>query len=613
MLVTVNDALCDITGFERTELLGQLPPYPFWPPELQAHLGEFSARATGPSGTRFEVVLMRKDRERFDAEATIRPARGADGREFGHLITVTDVSDQRRAQREQAALAELGRLVAENAEPQEVFDGIAERVVALFGGDSGEIVRLDPEADAPVIVAAHSAGAAPSDETDRDDLGLVATVARTFSPVLGEPPERVITAPVIIAGESWGGLRVTFRNRPIPPDAERILQVFADLAALAVANASARETLARQATTDPVTGLANHRAFHEKLREEIVRARRHDRQLNLVLLDLDHFKQVNDTYGHPAGDRALREVARRLRGQARDSELIARIGGEEFAWLIPEADAQGAYQAAERGRRAVNERPFDGIGRLSISAGVAALTPELDHSGLVHCADRALYWAKDGGRDSTFLYTGDADALLSRHAETLNRVQAISTIKGLARTVDAKHSGTAQHSEQVAILAERLALRAGWRADRASRLREAAFLHDIGKIAARDDLLLKPGPLTNSEYAEIKHHADLSARIAATVLDIEQTSWIRGHHERWDGAGYPDGLAGEEIPDGAQILALADAYEAMTSERVYRVALGSSEALDECRTQSGRQFAPGAVSALLDSDRFGERLTSDGT
>jgi len=379
------------------------------------------------------------------------------------------------------------------------------------------------------------------------------------------------------------------------------------LAALAIANARLHaRTLGhladaeQRAALDPLTGLDNHRTFHEALRGEVAGALREGRTLALVLMDIDHFKQVNDTYGHQAGDRVLAEVAARLRGVARDGDVVARIGGEEFGWILPGTDAAGALVAAERAREAISAG-METVGMLTASAGVCDLAAARGAGNLFELADGALYWAKAHGRDIAIRYAPDVvtDLSAEQRADRLERVRALAGLRALARAVDAKDHSTRRHSERVAHMAVQLATAAGWPVSRSARLHEAGLLHDVGKIGLPDAVLFKPGGLTSDEYEQVKQHAPLGANIAAEVLDPEQVAWVRHHHERWDGGGYPDGLVGAEAGDGAQILALADAWDVMTSLRSYKSPLAVPAALEECRAQAGRQFAPWAVEALV--------------
>ncbi|HMN99070.1 MAG TPA: diguanylate cyclase [Miltoncostaeaceae bacterium] len=358
-----------------------------------------------------------------------------------------------------------------------------------------------------------------------------------------------------------------------------------------------------RATTDPLTNLPNHREFHERLAAEVERARRHGRDLSVVVLDLDHFKLVNDTYGHPTGDRALIHVADTLRAVVRPGDTLARIGGEEFGWVLPETSALEAWQATERARRLLLASPVPRAGTLDFSAGVCDLehvAPPLGGAELVRLADGALYWAKRNGRGVTFRYSPAVVTALTAEemARSAVREQSLATVRALARTVDARDPHTHEHSERVAALAVAIARDLGWSDPQAALLHEAALVHDIGKIGVPDEVLLKPGPLTPQERALIEAHAAAGARIVAGALTEAQVGWIRWHHERVDGTGYPDGLTEPAIPEGARILAVADAFDAMTAARSYRRQLPADDALDECRASAGTQFWAPAVDAL---------------
>ena len=370
---------------------------------------------------------------------------------------------------------------------------------------------------------------------------------------------------------------------------------------LVAALAQSARVLAGLAATDPLTELPNHRAFHERLQREAADAAASSKPLSLVLLDLDRFKQINDTLGHPVGDEVAREAARRLRACAREGEMVARLGGDEFAWIVP-GDGMDAWQAAERARVAIGSGRVGGTGlRITVSAGVCELAQAASTVELVRLADGALYWAKAHGRDRCVRYSPDVVEELSAddRAVRLEHQQAMNAVLALARAVDAKDPYTMEHSERVADMAVRLALELDWSPERTRLLREAAVLHDVGKIGVPDAVLSTPAPLSEEELAMVREHPVRGAEIVAEALTREQVAWVRGHHERFDGGGYPDGLAGSAVPDGAAILALADAWDAMTSDRPYRAGLGAGRALEICREESGAQFAPEVVAALL--------------
>jgi diguanylate cyclase (GGDEF)-like protein len=364
------------------------------------------------------------------------------------------------------------------------------------------------------------------------------------------------------------------------------------------ADAAREAELVRRADRDGLTGLLNKRSFDARLAEEAERLAARGRPLSLVVLDLDHFKAVNDEHGHPTGDRVLAEAARRITDEARAIDSVGRVGGEEFAWLLPDASAEEALVAAERLRAAIAARPFaDGL-RVTASIGVCDLaaaggTPE----ALVERADQALCWAKAHGRDTALRWSAGA-------ADVVGCARGLTgapddRVAALARIADAAEPGPAAgHGRRVADLSVALAAQLDWSPTRQARLHRAACVHDVGKALVAPELLARRGPLHPVGAAHVRSHPTVGAALARSALDAEQQRWVRHHHERWDGAGYPDGLAGEEIPDGAQILALADAWDAMTSDRPYRAALGADEALAGIERLDGAQFPPGSAALL---------------
>ena len=356
-----------------------------------------------------------------------------------------------------------------------------------------------------------------------------------------------------------------------------------------------------EADTDGLTGLANHRVFQERLRSEFARASRHGRALTLAIIDIDGFEQLNDTYGHEAGDRALQRVASRFATAVRASDTVARLGGDEFAVLLPETTATEGAALIERAHAQIRLDANDsGSIGFSISMGMCDLTYATTADELLRFADGALYWAKAHGRDAVCRYSPELVEDLSREqrSERLLQKQALAGVRALARAIDAKDHSTLLHSERVASLAARLAEALGWAPARVASLREVALIHDVGKIGVPQEVLLKPGPLTPAEYEVVKGHALLGAIISAEVLTGEQTTWLRSHHERWDGGGYPDSLAGDAIPEGARLLTLADCWDVMTSDRTYSHAMSPTEAIAECQRCAGTQFDPMIVAIL---------------
>jgi diguanylate cyclase (GGDEF)-like protein/putative nucleotidyltransferase with HDIG domain len=358
--------------------------------------------------------------------------------------------------------------------------------------------------------------------------------------------------------------------------------------------------LADAARTDSLTGLLNRRGFQELMEIETERALRSSRPLAIIVGDLDHFKHLNDRFGHAAGDLALRRFGEIASGASRRIDAVARIGGEEFALLLPDTEQHAAYLLAERLRRSVKEPGVDGE-LPSVSFGVASFpTHAADAEALMHAADQALYAAKAMGRDRSVIY--NPEVLASVLGGELDRVagnEHLSAVLVLAETLDLRDSGTASHSQTVGRLSALISKALGFDDARVERIRLAGMLHDIGKIGIPDWILHKPGKLDEAEWAEIRKHPEMGARIAASAKLGDISEWILCHHERVDGRGYPGGLPASEIPVEAKILAVADAYQAMTADRVYRPAMPAADAERELRDQAGAQFDAAVVDALL--------------
>jgi diguanylate cyclase (GGDEF)-like protein/putative nucleotidyltransferase with HDIG domain len=360
--------------------------------------------------------------------------------------------------------------------------------------------------------------------------------------------------------------------------------------------------LAESARVDGLTGLLNRRGFEERFAQELARAKRSGERFSVVIGDLDAFKAVNDGFGHQAGDRALEAVGRCLSEGKRVSDEVARIGGEEFAALLPDTDEHGAYLFADRLRARVADacRPLPG--ELTISLGVATF-PQHGHEGdsLVRAADQALYMAKRLGRDRVVVYNVATAQTISAAIREGNRDHEdhLATALRLAEVLDLRDSGTASHSQTVGRYAGMIATELGLPTESAERVRYAGIVHDVGKVGIPDSILCKPGALTSEEETEMRKHPEIGARILAGSNLGDISAWVIAHHERSDGTGYPLGLEADEIPLEAHILAVADAYEAMTNDRVYRSAMSDQDAQAELIRGVGTQFDERVVTAFL--------------
>ena len=353
----------------------------------------------------------------------------------------------------------------------------------------------------------------------------------------------------------------------------------------------------RLALTDPLTGLGNHRHFHERLARELEHALRYGRPLALCLVDVDDFKRINDRFGHPTGDRVLSQVATRLR----QSGEAFRLGGDEFAVLLPGYEESEALTAAESIVDRIATLDFGQMGAITVSAGIAcAPHHSSERDELVQLVDSALYWAKEYGKNRVRIYRPDVIELaeLKRLATAGDRAARLHAAASLARAVDARDVYTGSHSQRVAQLAVRIAARIGLPRDELEFTRLAASLHDLGKLALPEDLLRKPAPLTEPERLVLQRHAEIGFRMLESLGIGPVAESVLHHHERWDGTGYPDRLAGTDIPLGARIIFVADAFDAMTSDRLYRRRRTRGEALAEIVRCAGTQFDPSVVRAL---------------
>ena len=369
------------------------------------------------------------------------------------------------------------------------------------------------------------------------------------------------------------------------------LRLFADQAMSALEAAVRLERMRELAERDPLTSLANRRALEAFL------AGCDADGLALLVCDLDHFKRVNDQLGHDVGDETLVSFARVLESLVRKTDLAVRLGGEEFALVLPGADAAAGLALAEQLQLATRER-FAGLPYgLTVSVGIAAgVRPK----GLLREADRALSVAKRSGRDRAVVHHAETiDTLLAELSVPDGSGDHLGAVLMLAETLDLRDVATAHHSRTVGWYAELTARRLELDPRRIERLRIAGVLHDVGKVGISDAILRKPSQLDPAEWAEMRRHPELGARILANAGLSDVAAWVLAHHERLDGGGYPSGLPKEEIPLEARVLAVVDAYEAMTADRPYRLGVAPEVAAAELARCSGTQFDHDVVAAFL--------------
>jgi diguanylate cyclase (GGDEF)-like protein len=371
--------------------------------------------------------------------------------------------------------------------------------------------------------------------------------------------------------------------------------------------------LERAARTDNLTGLGNHRAFHEDVRREISRRAETGSPFAIVMLDLDGLKQINDTLGHQAGDDGIRAVAQSLRASVRAGDSAYRTGGDEFMVLLPGERAFGGLVFAQRLQAAIVRTRK----AITVSCGVTEAEGLESARSLTRRADLALYEAKRTGRRVVVYSEGISPRPTDRPEDLALRRHHRLLATALAQAVDAKDVGTRNHCETVSALCVLVGQALGLGGERLEQLRLAGLLHDVGKIGIADALLQKPWPLDSDERSAMSGHVQIGQTIVSAAGLPEEAEWILHHHEHFDGTGYPNGLRGAEIPLESRIILVADAFEAMTADRPYRAARRPSEALAELEQHAGGQFDASVVEALrlvLDSgDELSNRRTARST
>jgi diguanylate cyclase (GGDEF)-like protein len=354
----------------------------------------------------------------------------------------------------------------------------------------------------------------------------------------------------------------------------------------------------RLASTDPLTGLGNPRRFHERLQETLDETESSGHPIALCFFDLDNLKLVNDEYGHPTGDRVLVAVASRLRhgGEA------FRLGGDEFAVILTDRSSEEAVEVASAILSRVASIKMDGLPQLTMSCGIAAFPSEgVSRKELPRLADSALYWAKDHGKNRVRVYHPEALSAyaLERLGSNPSLNDRLRAAASLADAVDARDAHAGAHSRRVGDLAALIGKRLDADSEQIDLLRLAGHLHDVGKLAIPEELLRKQDPLSGAELLILQRHPEIGFKMIESLGLGPVAEWVLYHHERWDGRGYPKGLAEEQIPLGARIIFAADAWDSMTSERTYRHGLSVEQALTEVQSRAGSQFDPEVAEALL--------------
>lgn len=370
--------------------------------------------------------------------------------------------------------------------------------------------------------------------------------------------------------------------------------------------------------TDGLTGLFNHRFIQERFDFEFKRVKRYGGFLSCMIIDIDHFKNINDTYGHQIGDFVLRELGSIIKNLSREVDICGRYGGEEFMTLsnVPLDDA---LKYANKLHAAIEKKVFEIKGnsiKVTVSIGLTEFRTDMrTKQQMIDYADQAMYQAKQDGRNliriwkeqseqaETSLDKFSIDELKQRFLNLSKQMRDVymESTEALVRAIDAKDHYTREHSQNVSIYSVAMAQALGMTDEEIQIIRYAALLHDVGKIGISTDVLIKVNALTPEEFEILKKHPIIGVNILKDVKFLEkEIPIIMHHHERYDGNGYPHGLKGREIPVGARILGVADAFDAMTTDRGYKMKMPREKAVDELVRGKGAQFSPEVVDAFIE-------------
>ncbi len=373
------------------------------------------------------------------------------------------------------------------------------------------------------------------------------------------------------------------------------------MGSIAVKNSKLFEKVLMEARTDELTGLLNRKYFYEVLQQEYDRNK--NGSLALIIFNIDDFKLYNQLYGNKEGDIALQNIAKIISASVGSNGYVARYSGKEFGVILPSYDVFMAKNLAEVIRKQImnmNKRESDyALKLLTVSGGICSIPYSASNvKQLIDNADMAIYTVKHSGKNAIMVYSGSEYKLVKKGKEKPERKESIyseyaSTIYALTAAIDTKDHYTFNHSRNVAYYATELAYAYGMNEDCVEIVREAALLHDVGKIGIPEQILNKPGKLTDEEYEIVKGHVESSIGIIRHLPSLDYViPAVIGHHERYDGNGYPRRIAGEDIPIAARILSIADAFDAMISKRPYKEPFTVSAALMIMEDQSGLQFDP---------------------
>ncbi len=596
------------------------------------------------------MVAMNPDREFVFEQRDLDVLVTAAGQASVAVENARLFAEEQRRSRQLAFLNNISRTAISSDDPVLMLSQIAREIQKNFSFDHIGIGLLDYGTKEIEIKAEAGATAHAMGKRIPLGAGILGRVARTGERALVQnslpgnlsgilPDSRAVLCIPITYGEMLlGVLNIENRNEnAFSPQDVLILNTLADWLATALHNAFVFQKLQQQSITDGLTGIKTRRFFWEALSAEWKRASRSGRPFSVVLIDLDKFKEVNDTMGHFEGDLVLARVGRLLEQKSRQSNVVARYGGDEFIVLMPETGAEQAQVLAERLRQWLAGDPTLSEHHITGSFGVASFPMHgFSVEDIIRVADAGMYVSKRSGGNlvstaQEFVEGQDSsrqrqqisayiEGFLQRErsgpeqleeltstlrklcgeGEECNLLLLKESIESLSRAAESRELCTAGHGDLVARYTEVIARGLGLPPEEIADLVYAARVHDVGKIFVPDHILNKPGPLTDDEFLQVKMHAHVGAEIVGTIphSDLMRDA-IEHHHQRFDGSGYPDGLRGEEAPLWSRIIALTDAYANLVTAQSFSAARTPDQALDELVHMSGTRFDGMLVRLLL--------------
>ena len=559
---------------------------------------------------------------------------------------------ERERARRLALLNELGQKTSSVLNPKELLPEICRKAQTAFGYELVHIEVFNPERNELVVEAEAGYGSEVMGRRIALGEGLAGVAAQSVQPMVTDfaannskylplrPGARSgLSVPLTAHDEILGVFSLeSLRDHAFSPDDVLMIQSLANQLALGLSTARTYQAAFEQAITDGLTDLKTHRYFMEAVEREWRRSTRSGQEFSVIMVDLDQFKEVNDRFGHMQGDRVLRAVASVLTESVRQSNVVARYGGDEFAILMPEATTAQAEPFAERMRANIENEPLLKSHGITASIGIATF-PEHGPTKeeVLRVADAGMYVAKYRGGNcvrvgpisplsmnagweqkeidprvrtqARQMFSTGSDAfneflhrIEQASQKSLGEVHLLDTVTALARNIDFSDHFTRDHGQAVSRWAVLIARQLGLSSEDVEEVRLAGVLHDIGKVGIPLEVLSKPSRLTPEEYEMIKSHSILGERILEPLKlgSIKRISrMVRHHHEAFDGNGYPDKLKGDGIPLGARILAVADSFDSIVSDRAYKRGRTFSDAIVELHRCCGTQFDPRLVESFL--------------